>query len=112
MSGKKTLDRLFGIEGSERLPELAALDRMFGIEGARDGDKAPREMRVAESATGEIVAEYLDRRGQPNYVIETDQGERLVVPKTGDMDFTKGDEVEVTRTEAGYDIAGDYGYGR
>ena len=116
MSGKKTLDRLFGIEGSERLPELAALDRMFGIEGARDGeggtDKALREMRVGESATGEIAAEYVDREGQSQYLIETEQGEQLVVPKAADMDFDRGDEVEVTRTDSGYDIAGDYGYGR
>jgi len=96
---------------SARLPELAALDRAFGIEGAQ-GKPEPRELKENETISGEIVADFRDQSGQENYLIETDKGEIVVIPKEQESDLSKGDEIEATRTDKGYEVELDNGYGR
>ena len=69
-------------------------------------------MDIDETALGKIVAEERDQAGEARYVMETDRGERIAIPRMEDMDFSTGDEIEVTRTQAGYEIADGFEYGR
>jgi len=96
---------------SARYPELQALDRLFGIEGAQ-AKVEPRELKQDETVSGEIVAQFRDDGGQENYLIETNSGEMIVVPKEASSDLSKGDEIEATRTSQGYALELDGGYER
>ena len=96
---------------SARLPELAALDRAFGIKGA-EGKPEPRALRENETVSGEIVAGFRDRSGHDKYLVETDRGEIVVIPKEASPDLEKGDEVEVSRTEQGFEVTSDNGFER
>ena len=96
---------------SARLPELAALDRMFGIEGA-EGRAAPRELKDNEVVTGEIVSEFVDKTGHEQYLVETDRGDFVAIPKEAGAEFSAGDSIEATRTGSSYDIAMEQDYER
>lgn len=111
LKNEKIQDKRSDDMSSARLPELAALDRAFGIEGAQ-GKPEPRELKENETISGEIVADFRDRSGQENYLVETDNGEIVVIPKEQDSELSKGDEIEATRTDKGYEVELDNGYGR
>ena len=95
-------------------PEVAVVAHMLSGEASNEPvpEKPPRELEIDERAVGKIVAEERDQAGDARYVMETDRGERVAIPRMADMDFSTGDEIEVTRTNAGYEIAGDFEYGR
>lgn len=96
---------------SARIPEFAALDRAFGIKGA-EAKQEPRELKENETISGEIVADFRDQSGQDNYLVETDNGDVVVIPKEHGSDLTRGDQIEATKTDAGYDVALDNGFER
>ena len=108
------LDQLFGIEGSERQPELKALDKMFGIEGARDGEKPAREIERGETVTGEIVAGQVDHNGQPHYLLENENGEQFLLPENAaGQDLEAGDEVTAERSDNDeYQVEQENSYGQ
>ena len=95
-------------------PEVAVLSHMLSGETANDTvrEKEPRELEMDETAIGKIVAQELDKSGDARYVMETDHGERVAIPWEEGMGFSMGEEIEVTRTQAGYEIADDLDYGR
>ena len=95
-------------------PEVAVVAHMLSAETSNQPvpEKPPRELAIDETAVGKIVAEEFDKAGDARYVLESDRGERITIPRMEDMDFSTGDEIEVTRTQAGYDIAVDLEYGR
>ena len=95
---------------SARLPELAALDRLFGIEGA-EGRAQPRELRDAEIVSGVIVAEFVDKSGRDQYLVESDRGDLVAIPREARAEFSKGDQIEATRTGSSYEIALENDYG-
>lgn len=107
------LGQLFGIEGSgERDRTLATIDKMFGIKGARLPEEPPREMNQGETIDGEIVDVKFGDDKQAYYIVENDKGDRVMVPYVADMAFEKGDAIEATRTEQGYEISDDRGMER
>ena len=68
-----------------------------------------RPLEMDETVTGEIVA-IENFNNQPSYVLETEEGEHVRIPRTDDMDFEKGEFIEATRTEHGYEVyEADYG---
>ena len=95
-------------------PEVAVVSHMLSGETANETvrEQEPRELEMDETAIGKIVAQELDKSGDARYVMETDRGERVAIPMEEGMDFAMGDEIEVTRTKDGYDIAEGYDYGR
>ena len=112
MSIKAVLEAV-GLE-SITPPEVAVLSHMLSGETANDTvrEKEPRELEMDETAIGKIVAQELDKSGDARYVMETDHGERVAIPWEEGMEFSMGEEIEVTRTQAGYEIADDLDYGR
>ena len=112
MSIKAVLEAV-GLEGITP-PEVAVVAHMLSGESTHDiaPDKEPRELAIDETAVGKIVAEELDKAGEARYVMETDHGERVAIPWEEGMEFSMGEEIEVTRTQAGYEIADDLDYGR
>ena len=112
MSIKAVLEAV-GLE-SITPPEVAVLSHMLSGETANDTvrEKEPRELEMDETAIGKIVAQELDKSGDARYVMETDHGERVAIPWEEGMGFSMGEEIEVTRTQAGYEIADDLDYGR
>ena len=95
-------------------PEVAVVAHMLSGESKNEPlrEKEPRELEIDETAIGKIVAQELDKSGDARYVMETNRGERVAIPMEEGMDFAMGDEIEVTRTKAGYDIADELDYGR
>lgn len=95
-------------------PEVAVLTHMLSGETTHESprEKEPRELKVDETAMGKIVAHELDRAGDTRYVMESEQGERIAIAVEAGMDFSLGEEIEVTRTRDGYEIANDLDYGR
>ena len=94
-------------------PEVAVLTHLLSGETTKPPrEKEPRELKVDETAMGKIVAHELDRAGDARYVMESEQGERIAIAVEEGMDFSLGEEIEVTRTADGYDVADRYDYGR
>ncbi len=95
-------------------PEVAVVAHMLSGESKNEPlrEKEPRELEIDETAIGKIVAQELDKSGDARYVMETDHGERVAIPWEEGMEFSMGEEIEVTRTQAGYEIADDLDYGR
>ena len=95
-------------------PEVAVVAHMLSGESKNEPlrEKEPRELEIDETAIGKIVAQELDNSGDARYVMETDHGERVAIPWEEGMEFSMGEEIEVTRTQAGYEIADDLDYGR
>lgn len=107
------LGQLFGIEGSgPRDSTLNAIDKTFGIKGARAVQAEPREMEMGETIEGEVVDVQFGQDKQVNYIVEADGGDRVKVPQSAVMEFEKGDSIEVTRTDDGYDASYDRGMER
>ena len=95
-------------------PEVAVVAHLLSGETVNEPvrEKEPRELAIDETAVGKIVVEELDKAGEARYVMESDRGERIAIPKMEDMDLSVGDEIEVTRTRDGYDVTEDFEYGR
>ncbi len=95
-------------------PDVAVLTHLLSAETthAPPREKEPRELAVDETAMGKIVAHELDRAGDARYVMQSEQGERIAIAVEEGMDFSLGEEIEVTRTAHGYDVADRYDYGR
>ena len=95
-------------------PEVAVVSHMLSGETANETvrEQEPRELEMDETAIGKIVAQELNKSGDARYVMESDQGERIAIPWEEGMDFAMGEEIEVIRTQAGYEIADDLDYGR
>ena len=95
-------------------PEVAVVAHMLSGESKNEPlrEKEPRELEIDETAMGKIVAEELDKAGEARYVMQSDHGERIAIPREEGMDLSVGEEIEVTRTRAGYEIADDLDYGR
>ena len=112
MSIKAVLEAV-GLE-SITPPEVAVVSHMLSGETANETvrEQEPRELEMDETAIGKIVAQELDKSGDARYVMETDHGERVAIPWEEGMEFSMGEEIEVTRTQAGYEIADDLDYGR
>ena len=112
MSIKAVLEAV-GLDGITP-PEVAVVAHMLSGESKNEPlrEKEPRELEIDETAIGKIVAQELDKSGDARYVMETDHGERVAIPWEEGMGFSMGEEIEVTRTQAGYEIADDLDYGR
>ena len=112
MSIKAVLDAV-GLEGITP-PEVAVVAHMLSGESTNEPvrEKESRELEIDETAMGKIVAEELDQSGEARYVMQSDQGERIAIPREEGMDLSVGEEIEVTRTKVGYDVAEGYDYGR
>jgi hypothetical protein len=80
---------------------------MFGIEGA----EGPRPLRDNEVVQGSIVAEFTDKAGHEQYVVETDQNAYVAIPKEAAADFSVGDSIEATRAGSAYEITAERDYG-
>ncbi len=102
------LGQLFGIEGSgPRDATLNAIDKAMGIKGARVAEAEPRQMELGETIEGEVIDVQFDQDKQVSYIVETDRGERVKVPQPVDLEFEKGDTIEATRTDTGYEVSAD-----
>ena len=112
MSIKAVLEAV-GLDGITP-PEVAVVAHMLSGETSNEPvrEQEPRELEIDETAMGKIVTQELDKAGEARYVMETVRGERIAIPMEEGMDLSVGEEIGVTRTKAGYEIADDLDYGR